>query len=226
MGVVRMGPPERLVLSLRDALGATTFIETGTFRGATAEWASRHFAVVHSIELGENLYRETSLRLAYLTNLHLHLGDTRTILPGLLGKLDAPAVLWLDAHWSGGKTSGEGDQCPLLDEIAIADAAPQPMAVLVDDARLFLSAPPAPLNLDDWPDMTDVVEKLSRDRERYVSVSEDVLIAVPASCRGVVVEHCRRIATEALPRKNALRRGLRNLSKRIKRLARNKSGQH
>ena len=32
--------PEPLVLALRDALGAKTFIETGTFRGATAEWAS------------------------------------------------------------------------------------------------------------------------------------------------------------------------------------------
>jgi hypothetical protein len=220
MGDVRMGPPERLVLSLRDALGARSFIETGTFRGATAEWASRHFAVVHSIELSEALYRAASERLGTIANLHLHLGDTRSLLPGLITALDAPAVLWLDAHWSGGKTSGERDQCPLLDELDIADAATQPIAVLVDDARLFLSAPPAPLNLDDWPDMTDIVEKLSNGRERYVAVTEDVVVGVPVRCRDVVVTHCRKIATDALPRKNAFRRGLRSLSKKLKRLAR------
>jgi hypothetical protein len=219
MGIVRLGPPEPLVLALRDALGAKTFIETGTYRGATAEWASRQFDSVHSIELAEPLYREALENLGSISNLELHLGDTRSILPDLIRDLSAPAVIWLDAHWSGGKTSGETDQCPLLDELKIADRATEPLALLVDDARLFLSAPPEPLNLDDWPDMTDVVETLSRGRERYVAVTEDIVVAVPMSCRDVVVSHCRRVATESLPKKSAFRRGLRSLSKKLKKRA-------
>lgn len=98
MGDVRMGPPERLVLAVRDALEAKTFIETGTFRGATAEWASRHFDNVHSIERAESLYLETKKRIGHIENLSLLLGDTRDVLPDLVGRLSAPAVLWLDAH--------------------------------------------------------------------------------------------------------------------------------
>ena len=218
MGDVRMGPPERLVLSLRDALGARTFIETGTFRGATAEWASRHFSSVHSIERAEGLYRETRERLGDVQNLTLHLGDTREHLPRLIGELDAPAILWLDAHWSGGVTAGEGDECPLLDELEIADSSPQSMAILVDDARYFLAAPPAPHELGDWPDLAEVVSCLSRERQRYVAVTEDVIAAVPMEHRETVVTHCRLISTEALPTKNALRRALRRAGRALRRL--------
>jgi hypothetical protein len=219
MGDVRMGPPERLVLSLRDALSATTFIETGTFRGATAEWASHHFAQVHSIERAESLYSSVRDRLGGIANLTLHLGDTREILPGLIGALDAPALLWLDAHWSGGETSGADDECPLLDELEIADQSSTELAVLVDDARYFLAAPPAPHRLGDWPDLAEVVDVLSKNRERYVCVTEDVIVAVPMKYRDAVVEHCRQLATEALPQKSALRRRLRSAGRGLKRLA-------
>ena len=217
MGIVRMGPPEPLVLALRDALGAKTFIETGTYRGATAEWASAHFERVHSIERAESIYRETRTRLGDIANLSLYLGDTREILHDLVAGLDRPAVLWLDAHYSGGKTAGEGDQCPLLDELAVLDAAQCDLAVLIDDARYFLAAPPEPLSLDDWPDLMEVVGRLSRDRERYVCVTEDVVVAVAMAHRDVVVEHCRRLATEAVPQKSAFRRKLRNLSRKLRR---------
>jgi len=219
MGDVRMGPPERLVLSLRDALGAKTFIETGTFRGATAQWASRHFEQVHSIERAESLYLDTRDRLGDIGNLTLHLGDTREILPGLIAALDAPALLWLDAHWSGGETSGAGDECPLLDELEISDRSASEVAVLVDDARYFLAAPPAPHRLDDWPDLAEVVDVLSKNRQRYVCVTEDVIVAVSMNYRDAVVEHCRQLATEALPTKSAFRRRLRSAGRGLKRLA-------
>lgn len=220
MGDVRMGPPERLVISLRDALAARTFIETGTFRGATTEWASRHFDRVHSIERAESLYRETKARLGDIPNLTLHLGDTREVLPGLIESLEAPALLWLDAHWCGGLTSGESDECPLLDELALVGRAPVELAILVDDARYFLAAPPAPHRLDDWPDLEEVVSVLSRGRERYVAVTEDVIVAVPMAQREVVVEHCRALATQGLSQKSAWRRKLRSAARRLKQLAR------
>ena len=216
MGDIRMGPPERLVLALRDALQAKTFIETGTFRGATAEWASGHFDQVHSIERAEALYNETSKRLANIRNLTLHMGDTRTVLPPLVTSLAEPAILWLDAHWSGGITSGEGDECPLLDELAIADRATAEIAILVDDARYFLSAPPAPHRLGDWPDLAEVVAVLAQGRERYVAVTEDVIVSIAMAHRDVVVEHCRQLATDALPKKSALRRGIRSATRGLK----------
>jgi hypothetical protein len=219
MGNVRMGPPERLVLSLRDALGARNFVETGTFRGATAEWASQNFAQVHSIERAESLYLKARERLGGIENLMLHLGDTREILPGLIDALDTPALLWLDAHWSGGETSGVDDECPLIDELEIADRAKPEVAILVDDARYFLAAPPAPHRLDDWPDLAEVVDVLSKGRERYVCITEDVIVAVPMQYRDAVVEHCRQLATESLSTKSAFRRRLRSAGRGLKRFA-------
>jgi hypothetical protein len=219
MGDVRMGPPERLVLSLRDALGATTFLETGTFRGATTQWACQHFRQVHSIERAESLYLNARERLGGIENLSLHLGDTREILPRLIAGLDGPALLWLDAHWCGGESSGADDECPLINELQIADQSTPELAVLVDDARYFLAAPPAPHRLGDWPDLAEVVDALSRNRERYVCVTEDVVVGVPMKYRDVVVEHCRQVATEALPKKSAFRRQLRSAGRSLKRLA-------
>lgn len=38
MGIVRMGPPEELVLLLKRDLNVSTFVETGTFKCGTAVW--------------------------------------------------------------------------------------------------------------------------------------------------------------------------------------------
>jgi len=40
MGIVEMGPPKELVLLIKKLLGTTNFIESGTYRGKTAKWAS------------------------------------------------------------------------------------------------------------------------------------------------------------------------------------------
>jgi len=215
MGIIRLGPPEGLVLALRDSLGAKVFIETGTYRGGTAEWACRHFADVQSIEWSEAIYRETKARIGGLPNLTLHCGDTREILPQLVQALDKPAVMWLDAHWSGKATAGISDQCPLLEELTIIDRAGPEVAMLIDDARFFLAPPPEPLNIDDWPDLGTVVQTLAKGRERYVAVTEDVIVAVPMRHRDVVVAHCRELATLALTQRRAFRRRLRKFGRKL-----------
>ena len=216
MGIVRMGPPEELVLALRDALGAETLIETGTFQGVTTEWAGRHFKQVHSIERAEQLYLEAKEKLSPMTNVSLYHGDSREFMPGLIGALDSPAILWLDAHWCGRDTAGKEDECPLLDELADANRSSQPLAILVDDARYFLCPPPAPHNLADWPDLDAVVRGLANDGQRYVAVTEDIFAAVPMSVRDVLVGHCRELATKSLTDKKKIRRRIRRAVHRLR----------
>jgi FkbM family methyltransferase len=99
------------------------------------------------------------------------LGDSRDILPQL--DLSEPTVFWLDGHWSAGDTAGEGDECPLLDELATI--GPQ-HAILIDDARLFIEPPPPPHDPEQWPTLEQVIDALD---DREVAIRDDVVIALP-----------------------------------------------
>src|SRR5690349_2942511 len=98
-------------------LNAKTFVETGTLLGNTAYWAGAHFERVISIEADMKLYQGARTRLAPLSNVHLYYGKSQHLLAPLMKGLDRPAIVWLDAHWSGPGTAGEELECPLLDEI-------------------------------------------------------------------------------------------------------------
>ncbi len=69
----------------------------------------------------------------------------------------------LYAHWSGGETYGEDDECPLLDELEIIFGYDKNYAILIDDARLFLAPPPHPHNIQAWPSLTDILRILPMD---------------------------------------------------------------
>lgn len=191
MGVCRLGPPELLVLSLARHGNAPYFVETGTLRGATAAWAAEHFRRVWTVELSPELHRQARERHGSRPNIEFVLADSRVALPGIVGALDAPAVFWLDAHWSGRSTAGAEDECPLLGEIAAVDRARHPAYVLIDDARYFLSPPPSPHRPEQWPDLASVVAALVRARPRYIAVVEDVIVAVPLDARPAVLAYCR-----------------------------------
>jgi hypothetical protein len=172
------GFPYGIVLELARLAGATAFVETGTFRGDTTRWASAHFQKVYTIERAESLYMEHSSKLRGLGNVDPILGDSREVLRSVLPRLDGQrAVFWLDGHWSGGETAGQGDECPLLGELALLSSRAEDI-VLIDDARLFLCAPPCPHDPRQWPTIVEVVAALTDGRHRpYVQIVDDVIIA-------------------------------------------------
>jgi len=174
--------PADLVLKLARVYGATAFVETGTFHGATAAWAAEHFGTVHTIEVGETRYHETSAALAYVRNIAFHLGNSRDVLPKIVAMLNGQrAVYYLDGHWSGEGTDGEQDQCPLLGELACLSSDD---IILIDDARLFardFNVPIPPLDLAQWPTMEQVLAAVPQGM--VVSVVGDVIFAVPFSLK-------------------------------------------
>ena len=118
MGLVHLGIPKDIVSQLGTMYQATAFVETGTFRGETARWAAEYFDTVHTIEKSEYLYKQYSLPLSSRENIHTHLGDSRDQLPDILDQLgEQRSIYWLDGHWSGHETAGEGDECPLMAEL-------------------------------------------------------------------------------------------------------------
>jgi hypothetical protein len=196
MGFVRMGPPEDLLLLLRDRFNVKTFVEGGTFYGSTALWAAAHFPTAYTIEKSETYYHLAKDRFGSVPNLHFMLGDTRSLIPSVLNKLEEPAVFWLDSHWCGGESYGADDECPLIDEIAAINRSEMEHFMLIDDARLFLAPPPRPHLITQWPTIDQVVKALRPDgMERYIAVFDDVVIATPPHARDLVAEWCQDATT-------------------------------
>ena len=179
-----MGPPTGLILALKRQLGIDDFVETGTYRGDTAAWAAEHFARVATVELSPEYHAAATVRFRAQPQVRVLLGDSGAMLRQVAAELPGPAVLWLDAHWSGLDTAGRETECPLLSELAILNAAPVTHTLLVDDARLFAAPPPRPHRAEKWPDLGAVLDGLRAGGRRHVVMFEDVLIAVPVAERG------------------------------------------
>jgi len=198
MGLVRMGPPTELILQLKERYGLVNFIETGTYHGSTAVWAASYFDNVITIEYSREIYEETVARYGKIKNINFIFGDSRSVLNTIVQKLDSPAIFWLDSHWSGGKTYGENDECPLIEEIHAIQKSPYAHFIFIDDARLFMSPPPPPHRIEQWPSIDEVIEALKSSSQKcYIVIVEDVLIAVPEYAKDFVASYCQEINTKA-----------------------------
>lgn len=196
MGKIRMGPPQSLVLFLKEKAGAGHFVETGTFKGDTAAWAGGHFARVFTVELSADYHAAAVKRFAGSESVKPLKGNSAQVLAELMGRIEGPGIFWLDAHWSGLDTSGREAECPLIEEVALINASPAEHVVMVDDARLFCAPPPAPHRAEDWPDLLATVQVLSDRGRRHVILHHDVLVAVPMALKEGLVEFVRRELAE------------------------------
>jgi FkbM family methyltransferase len=184
--------PVDLAEALRDAFGLKHFVETGTYQGVTARTMASRFEHVHTIELEPNAFRMAAASLAEYQNVRCLQGDSSRELPRILLEIDTQALLWLDAHWSGGNTGKTATECPLLEELATVYAHRPDHVVLIDDARLFLAPPPPPHRTTDWPAFKTLAEFLGRQQPApYVRVVGDVIVAVPRAGAEVVEAYCR-----------------------------------
>jgi hypothetical protein len=181
------------MLTLQKAFSLERFLETGTYRGMTAAWAAGNFDEVVTIEASSDLHDAARERHGHLPNVRWVHGDTRDVLPREVARLAGPAVVWLDSHWSGGTTYGEGDECPLLAEIETLCASPHPHHLFIDDARLFLAPPPPPHDADQWPTLVEVVTALTAgERPLEVFVIGDTFVAVPHEAKLFVRNFAQR----------------------------------
>lgn len=109
------------------------FIETGTNTGHGVERAKARrppYEMIWSIERDETLWRALWSRYQDTEPVRLLQGESPACLRRILDGLEAPAVIYLDAHT-------ETDN-PLLEELSvIADAPPLDHVILIDDVRMF-----------------------------------------------------------------------------------------
>lgn len=206
-----------LVQALQKAFALRTFVETGTFLGDSAAWASQRFERVYTIERAESLWQQAEQRLANLGNVTCLAGDSRQALHSIVTTGDSPTLFWLDAHWSGEQTYGESDECPLLGELEVILSSQLESFLLIDDARLFLAPPPLPHNAEGWPAIDQVVGVLA-NHGYYVVILEDVIVAVPQLARAWLVRYSQALNTRRWKeRQTAAGKGWRMKARQVRR---------
>ena len=187
MGIINFSIPKGLVHAVTKAARFQNFIETGTFKGGTSHWAATIFPKVYTIEISPELSKTASEIGAGkgLSNVNYLVGDSRTVLPALVPKLEGRSFFWLDGHFCTG-AGGEDFQCPLLEELDSLKSLPG-CVIFIDDARLFLGRNPPPHHTDEWPRIDEIFAKLhALFPDAFTTVIDDVIVCVPADLRKAV----------------------------------------
>lgn len=197
MGIIRMGIPKDITLFLKQKFNITHFIETGTFHGGTAVWASEEFERVKTIEFSKQIYLTTKNKFDSIKNVEFIYGDSRIELKRIVDSLDLQALFWLDAHWCGLNSYGENDQCPLLEELSLLTESTIPQFILIDDARLFHAPPPLPNSTKYYPDIFEITSVLHKKQTRYTCIFEDVIISVPEFAKESFLHFMQEKTTKA-----------------------------
>jgi hypothetical protein len=128
----------RILASLVRDFAAEIFVETGTHLGDTVAFMKDHVGQVHSIELGQDLFKNAQRRFADCPGVKLWQGDSGDILPVVLQSVAGRCVFWLDGHYSAGITARGLEDTPVLRELThIFSASIPPYLIVIDDARCF-----------------------------------------------------------------------------------------
>lgn len=209
MGNVFPGVPQPLALMLSQAFGIRSFVETGTYLGETAQWASGVFDHVYTIEAAEDLYQRARARFADVPHIEVLFGDSGSVISHLIPRVTSRTLFWLDAHWSGGETYGAETECPVVREIESINQSSDEHFILIDDAQYFLAPPPFPHAAAQWPALADLVDLLRpAHHARYIVVMDDVIIAVPVSARAMLVQYAQERATQRLQQAQSRQRSI------------------
>lgn len=128
---------QRMILDALDQYKPGILVETGTLLGDMVEAMKSRFQRIYSIEISPELARKAKQRFAGDSHVEIIENDSAIALKELVPMLDAPALFWLDGHYSGGNTGKGEKETPIMEELETVLASAVPHVVLVDDARCF-----------------------------------------------------------------------------------------
>jgi hypothetical protein len=149
--------------------GYRILIETGTYYGAMIYAQLNYFDFIYSIELSKELYEKASKRFKKYNKVHLYHGDSATELGKIMKDIAAPAIFWLDGHYSGGETAKGEKECPITDELEHILSQSLPHIILIDDARCFIGE-------NDYPTIEELQQYLAKKKINHsFEVKDDII---------------------------------------------------
>jgi hypothetical protein len=126
------------VKAFAQKYGIRVFIETGTYLGDMVAAVKDDFDRIYSIELSEDLYKQAKKKFTGYKHITIVHADSSQAMPGILSRIDAPCLFWLDSHYSAGITAGGEKETPIWEELGHICKHPiNNHVILIDDARLF-----------------------------------------------------------------------------------------
>ncbi len=163
-----------VIRAYADRFAIRTLVETGTYTGGTIDALSGRFRRIYSIELDDALYARARARFAERPHVTILHGDSAHVLPSVLRELDAPALFWLDGHYSGPGTAKGKRETPILEEIRAILAHPvADHVILIDDARVFGSWP-------DYPTLEEFRHLIATTARRlHFTLEDDIIRLTP-----------------------------------------------
>jgi hypothetical protein len=179
MGYVQFSMPRNLVTKFQQSGNLKNFIETGTFKGATAFWAAGVFEKVYTIEIDPERSRLTASQPGCPSNIEFLIGNSADVLPGLLKKVSGRSAFWLDGHWCNTSEEGKDNECPLMDELK-SMVHLQDALIMIDDARAFLGPLPPPHQATHWPRIHEIFAFFAANfPAHFTTIADDVIYAIP-----------------------------------------------
>jgi hypothetical protein len=138
----------------------STFIETGTFKGATTYIASQYFDQVMSVELDQLNYVSAKYRLGPYKNIELYQGDSLSRIEEMIENAKGPITFWLDAHPMDPNVDAA---CPLLEELEIIAKSKnkEKHIILIDDLQRSLRGE------GDYPPLVEMETRLKKINPSY-----------------------------------------------------------
>lgn len=184
--------PLGFAMMLRNWCDCWTFVETGTYQGATARLVAPHFRRVLTVEGVRERFDELSRTGALAdTGVHRYFGASDKWLKSLPKLVKGPCIIFLDAHWIHAGMDIDDDTyqfdlsvCPLMNELKAIDMK-VPHVILIDDAHFFTHPPKNRGDEDAWLSLDQIVRLLP---DRYVFIHEGMICAVPERFRADIRE--------------------------------------
>ena len=149
----------RFLKAHADAAEYEVAVETGTLFGDSTAKLRKHFPRVYTIEINRALYEKAVAKFKDDERVRVLFGDSKQVLRELLQEIQRPCLFYLDAHFSGDRTTNwkrsnwrgyrvdtgySGDeptaenQVPLFEEIkSIHDGFKSACLIYIDDVDKF-----------------------------------------------------------------------------------------
>lgn len=144
-------------------------IETGTYYGEMVYAMRKIFNKIYSIELSTELSKLAKTRFLQNKNIEIIHGDSGRVLKEIVKSINAPAIFWLDGHYSGGVTAKGDTETPIFNELrAIFSSKYKQNIILIDDARNFGTNPA-------YPKLEELKNFLKENNYKNITVVNDII---------------------------------------------------